>query len=291
MNFRNFLKKSVFLLLMFSYSFIVSAETIKIGVQAPRSAIKALIKWGELGNYLKSKLEMDIKIIPLNPSITINAVENKEVDFILANPVITVVIKEKYKATPFTTVNKKYGSFFSGVIISKKGSEISSVADLKGKKVMTYKMKSAAAYVFQMKYLMDNGLSENDFSAMKIAKKQDDIVFAIKAGLFDVGFIKSGLLESMASEGKIKIDDVDIVDKKTDSLMHLHSTALYPEWCFSAVTDKGKAIIDKTKTVLIEMKSDSEAAKKAKIVGFVPLENLSVMVEALKALKISPYDK
>jgi len=278
MNFRNFLKKSVFLLLMFSYSFIVSAETIKIGVQAPRSAIKALIKWGELGNYLKSKLEMDIKIIPLNPSITINAVENKEVDFILANPVITVVIKEKYKATPFTTVNKKYGSFFSGVIISKKGSEISSVADLKGKKVMTYKMKSAAAYVFQMKYLMDNGLSENDFSAMKIAKKQDDIVFAIKAGLFDVGFIKSGLLESMASEGKIKIDDVDIVDKKTDS-------------CFSAVTDKGKAIIDKTKTVLIEMKSDSEAAKKAKIVGFVPLENLSVMVEALKALKISPYDK
>ncbi|VAW53523.1 hypothetical protein MNBD_GAMMA07-1439 [hydrothermal vent metagenome] len=275
---------------LFLYAFTLSAESFNVGVQAPRSAIKALTKWKELGKYLKSELDADIKIIPLNPSVTIDAVKNGKVDFILANPAITVAIREKYKAKPFATMNKKFGSLFSGVIISKKGSGIKSVADLKGKKVMTYKKKSAAAYVFQVKYLMDKGISVSDFASTKIAKKQDDIVLAVKAGLFDAGFVKSGLLESMAAEGKIKIDDVDIVDKKTDSLSQIHSTALYPQWCFSAVTEKGSNVLDKVKTALIKLSSDSAAAKKAKIVGFVPLEDLSVMAETLKALKMSPYN-
>ncbi len=283
-------KKILLYLSFFFYVLSVSAETINIGVQAPRSAVKALTKWRELGNYLKVELGTKIKIIPLNPSVTIDAVEKEKVDFILANPAITVAIKEKYHAIPFATMNKKHGSLFSGVIISKKGSGINTAADLKGKKIITYKKKSAAAYVFQVKYLMDKGINISDFASIKIAKKQDDIVLAIKAGLFDAGFVKSGLLESMAAEGKIKIDDVDIVDKKTDSLVQLHSTALYPQWCFSAITDKGKTLMDKMKTALVKLSSDSAAAKKAKIVGFVPLKDLSVMAETLKALKMSPYD-
>jgi len=268
----------------------VSAETINIGVQAPRSAVKALTKWGELGKHLGKALGEKVKIVPLNPSVTIAAVENGKVDFILANPAITVAIKQKFGATPFATLNKKHGSLFSGAIISKKGSGITTAADLKGKKVMTYKKKSAAAYVFQVKYLMDKGVSIDDFAATKIAKKQDDIVLAVKAGLFDVGFVKSGLLESMAAEGKIKLDDINIIDQKTDSLSLLHSTALYPQWCFSAVTDKGKNVLKKAQAALIKLASDSPAAKKAKIIGFVPLEDLSVMSQTLKALKMSPYD-
>jgi len=272
------------------YGLSVSAESINVGVQAPRSAVKALAKWGELGNYLKAELGMEVNIVPLNPSVTIDAIKDGSVDFMLANPVITLVLKEKHAATPFATMNKKYGSQFSGVIIAKKGNGIATAADLKGKKVMTYKKKSAAAYVFQVKHLMDNGVTVDDFSSTTIAKKQDDIVLAVKAGLFDAGFVKSGLLESMAAEGKVSLDDFTIIDSQSDSLSLVHSTALYPEWCFSSTTDKGNGLKDKMKAALTKLGAGDAAASKAKIVGFVDVEDLSGLADTLQSLKMAPYN-
>ena len=272
------------------YGVSVSAESINVGVQAPRSAVKALAKWGELGKYLQTELGMDVKIVPLNPAVTVDAVKSGKVDFMLANPVVTLVIKEKNAATPLVTVNKKYGSQFSGVIIAKKGNGIATAVDLKGKKVMTYKKKSAAAYVFQVKHLKDNGVSVEDFGSTKIAKKQDDIVLAVKAGLFDAGFVKSGLLESMAAEGKVSLDDFTIVDNQNDSLSLVHSTALYPEWCFSATTDKGNGMVDKVKAALTKLTAGDAASTKAKIVGFVELEDLTELAGTLKSLKMAPYN-
>ena len=272
------------------YGMSVSAESINVGVQAPRSVVKALAKWGELGNYLKAELGMDVKIVPLNPAVTIDAVKSGKVDFMLANPVVTLVIKEKNGATPMATVNKNYGSKFSGVIIAKKGNGIATAADLKGKKVMTYKKKSAAAYVFQVKHLKDKGISVEDLGSTKIAKKQDDIVLAVKAGLFDAGFVKSGLLESMAAEGKVSLDDFTIVDSQSDSLSLVHSTALYPEWCFSATTDKGNGMVDKVKAALTKLKAGDTASTKAKIVGFVELEDLTGLADTLKSLNMAPYN-
>jgi len=270
-------------------SLSVVADTINLGVNAPRSAVKTMIKWNKLGNYLTSEMGDYVKIVPLNPAITIDAVRDGKVDFMLGNPVVTIMLREQHKGTPFATVKKKHGSQFSGAIISKKGSGIKTAADLKGKKVMSYKKKSAGAYVFQIKHLMERGVSESDFASIEIAKKQDDIVLAVKAGVIDVGFIKSGLLESMAAEGRINLNEFNVIDNQNDSLDLLHSTALYPEWCMTSVTDKGNAKMKKLKAALLKLSNDHAAAKKAKIAGFVELEELDNLADALRSLRMAPY--
>jgi len=249
-----------------------------------------MIQWNKLGNYLTSELGEYVKIVPLTPANTVDAVKQGKVDFMLGNPVITLELKENHKATPFVTINKKYGSFFSGVIIAKAGSGITKSTDLRGKKVMSYKRKSAAAYVFQMKHLKDNGVQESDFASLEIAKKQDDIVLAVKAGVVDVGFVKSGLLESMVAEGRINLAELSIVDSQKDSLALIHSTALYPEWCVSAITKTGNATMSKMKAALLKLGSDHAAAKKAKISGFVDLEELDTLADTLRSLRMSPYN-
>ena len=72
---------------------------------------------------------------------------------------------------------------------------------------MGFKFKrSAAAYVFQVKHMQDLGIDPHkDFAVFKEAKKQDDIVLAVKSGLFDAGFVKSGLLEAMVKKGKVSL--------------------------------------------------------------------------------------
>lgn len=268
------------------------AGDITFGVQAPRGAVKAMGRWGELGEYLKSELGVNVSIVALSPSKTVEAVAAGKVDFVLANPALTLAMRENNGITPLVTINKKTGAYFSGVIISKKGSGITKAADLKGKKVMGFKFgKSAAAYVFQVKHLLDQGIDANkDFAVFKQAKKQDDIVLAVKAGAFDAGFIRSGLLESMAKEGVISMDDFEIVDSQSDSFTMVHSTELYPEWFVSATSSVDGESRDKMKAVLLKLDANSKASKKANIVGFIEPLDLSALELALRALKLPPYE-
>jgi len=267
------------------------ASTVKVGVQAPRGALKAMKRWGEIGKYLSAETGNKVELVPLNPSKTVDAVSSGQVTYMLSNPVLAVVLKEKHQATTLATVNRKSGEYFAGVIISKKGSGIKTAADTKGKKGVAFKFKkSAAAYVFQVKHLKDKGIDPHkDFSSFKEAKKQDDIVLAVKAGLADVGFVKSGLLEAMAKEGKISLDEFNIVDQASDDLKHVHSTALYPQWSLSAATNANAAVSDSIRTALLKLTPEHAASKAAKIRGFVAPLSLDALLATLKSLHLPPF--
>ena len=86
------------------------------------------------------------------------------------------------------------------MILSKKGSGITKAEDLRGKDIMTYKKASAAAYTFQMFHLKEKGITESNFASSRSSKRHDGIVLAVRAGVVDVGLVKTGLLESMAKE-------------------------------------------------------------------------------------------
>jgi len=264
----------------------VYAADINLGVQAPRSTLKAKAKWSELGKYLSAEIGGKVKIVPLKPGATVKAVKSGKVDMMLSNPVIAVLLTKKHGASAVATMKKKSGTQFAGVIITKKGSGITSAAQTKGKKGMAFKFKkSAAAYVFQVKHLMDKGVDPHkDFASFKQAKKQDDIVLAVKAGIIDVGFVKSGLLEAMEKEGKVAVADFDIVDKASDSLKHVHSTALYPQWTMTAGAKADAATVESVKKALLKLTVDSAASKKAGIKGFVAPLDLNGLEATLSAL-------
>jgi len=272
---------------------LAHAVEIKVGVMAPRSNIKTIKRWGDMGKYIEKEMGVDVKIIPLKPNKAMDAVAKGKVDYVLANPVLTIAMQEKLATVPMVTMKTKSGAQFAGVIIAKEGSGINKSADLKGKNVMGYKFKrSAAAYVFQVKHMMDNGVDPHkDFAQFTEAKNQDDIVFAVKAGKFDGGFIKSGLLEFMVKEGRVKLSDFVIVDQKKDNLSAVHTTKLYPSWYISSSSSADKGVTSKLKAILLKLSPDDKASKKAKIVGFVAPLSLTELKNTLKTLKLPPYDK
>ena len=281
-----------FIISMLSAGFAVNAAEIKFGVMAPRGTLKAMKRWGELGKYLGAELGTTVTIVPLKPGEFVSSFSTGAIHYALSNPVVAVVLQHKVGAQALATMNKKSGNQFAGVIIANKSSGISKAADLKGKKVMAFKFKrSAAAYVFQVKHLKDKGIDPHkDFTVFKEAKKQDDIVLAVKAGVFDAGFIKSGLLESMTKEG-ISVGDFTIIDKQSDSLSNVHSTVLYPEWTVSAPKDATAETTAKLKSALLKMTAATPASKKAKIVGFVDAVSLDGLSSTLKSLQLPPFNQ
>jgi ABC-type phosphate/phosphonate transport system substrate-binding protein len=236
----------------------------------------------------------EVTIKPYTPRNLISAAAEKKVDFMLSNPTQAMILKEVHGATPLATLNKKSGSQFAGVILARKDSGISKAEDLKGKKVMALKFRKAAgAYIFQTYHLQQKGIDPHkDFASITEGKKQDDLVMAVKSGKIDAAFIRTGILEAMDKEGKIKLDEFVVVDQNTtDGYPLAHTTALYPEWYLSSLkdTDAGKA--EKIKTAALQLKPSDKAAKKAKIKGFVEPVSMDGMTAALKALKIKPFDK
>ena len=268
------------------------AQEIKVGVLAPRGELKANARWQEFAQYLSSQMGQAVVIVPLPPARVASTADSGKIDFLLSHSPHTVYVEEKLGAKVLATLNTKAGPRFGGVIVTKKGSGITSADDLRGKNVMSLKFKAAAgAYIFQTFHLTQKGIDPHkDFASIREGKKQDDLVLAVKNGLIDAAFIRTGLLENMQREGKIKIDEFEIVDKRTDEgFTLLHTTALYPEWCLSALPSVSSDDAAKMADAVFGMKPDMPAATKARIKGFVKPIPMDGIKQALKTLHIAPF--
>ena len=271
--------------------YVASAQAdLTLLVNAPRSPVKAQKKWSGVAQYLSESVGEKIKILAVPPSKTDENAKQGAADLMIVNPVMSTLVAHRYNGELLANVERKSGSKFGGVILSKKGSGITKAADLRGKTVMTYKKASAAAYVFQMFHLKSKGITESDFASTRISKRQDDIVLAVRAGVVDAGFVKTGLLEAMAKEGKISLDDFEIVDQRSEGYGNVHSTILYPEWYLLATSEKGKKHISTISKAVLELSTTHAAAKKAKIKGFVKPLSTKNLDEMLKAMKMAPFD-
>lgn len=268
------------------------SQELKLGVLAPRGELKANARWQAFGKYLSGELGKDVVIVPLPPSKVTGAADSGKIDFLLSHSPHTVYVHEKLGAKVLATLNTKAGPRFGGVIIAKKGSGIASAADLRGKNVMSLKFKAAAgAYIFQTYHLMEQGIDPHkDFASIREGKKQDDLVLAVKNGLIDAAFVRTGLLENMQREGKIKLDEFVVVDKQDDAdFPLLHSTELYPEWCMSALPNVSPDDAGKMADALFKLTPDMPAASKARIKGFVQPVSLDGIMQALRTLHIAPF--
>ncbi len=280
---------AIFMTILTPYA--ISAE-LKLGVLAPRGELKASARWQDFSEYLTKELGEKVTLVPLTPASVVSAANSGKIDLLLSHAPHTVYVEEKLGANVLATLNTKAGPQFAGVIIAKKGSGINSAEDLRGKNVMSLKFKAAAgAYIFQAYHLMQKGIDPHkDFASIKEGKKQDDLVLAVKSGLIDAAFVRTGLLENMQREGKIKMEDFVVVDQRNDPDFSLvHSTALYPEWCVSAVSSAAKADAGKIGNALFKLAPDSAAATKARIKGFIKPVPLTSIKQALKSLRIAPY--
>ncbi|HEU0202882.1 MAG TPA: PhnD/SsuA/transferrin family substrate-binding protein [Burkholderiaceae bacterium] len=268
-----------------------AAAEVKLGVLAPRGELVANNEWGKMAKHFSDALGEPVKLVALPPAKLVDAVKTGEVDYVLPNSAQMVLLAEKHGAKPLATLNGPDGPVFAGVIVAKKGSGIATAEQLRGKHAMTLGDTAAGAYIFQAHYLSKKGVDvEKHLGKRTKGTKQDDLVLAVQAGLADVAFVRSGQLEAMEKEGKIRMSDFVIVDERRSAKFKLrHTTALYPEWYLAATPKASPKQSELLKAVALAVRPDSAAAAAAKVTGFVEPLPLNDLKDALKTLKLPPY--
>ncbi len=267
----------------------ISLGDYRIGILAKRGAAKCMKKWGAMGKYLTEKTGEKCIIIPLKFDAIEPATKDKRIHFLLANSSIYVRMSGKYGIKAIATlINSRQGQAlkqFGGVILTKKDSPINTLTDIKGKKFMCVKYSSFGGGQMAWRLLIENGINpKTDFAAFLEGKKHDNVVLAVLNGSVDAGTVRTDTLERMQGEGRIKMEDFKIIHKINDDFPFVHSTRLYPEWPMAACPQTDSETVTKVKKALIEMKSDSQAAKSAKIVGWCEPLDYTPVKDCLKAI-------
>jgi ABC-type phosphate/phosphonate transport system substrate-binding protein len=114
----------------------------------------------------------------------------------------------------------------------------------------------------------------------------------VQKGIADAAFVRSGLLEDMEKEGKLKVADFEIIDQKSgDNFAPVHTTVLYPEWYVAATAKTDAALAQRVKAALLRLTSTTEAARVARINGFVEPLALDEWKAVVAALRVGLSDR
>lgn len=283
------------LTLLASAMFVAAAQAeIKIGILALRGAPKVMEEWAATGEYLTGKMGEPVTIMPLEFAAIEPMLKDGKIDFVLANSAFYVEMEKLYGAKAIAmqinSANGKPVKEFGGVIFARKDSPINTLSDLKGKKFMVTKSSSFGGGQMALRLLLQNGIDyKKDFAEFKEGGKHDNVVLAVKNGAMDAGTVRTDTLEAMEKEGKISMSEFKIINQVKDSFPFVHSTELYPEWPMAAAKHVDADKVKKLGEALMAVKPDSEAAKKAEILGWAPPADFKNVRECLKALKYGAF--
>jgi two-component system sensor histidine kinase TtrS len=291
--------KKVFILFLFVVvSYIHAQDSVKIGVLAKRGYQKTLDKWSATAEYLSKKIDCcNFEIVPLSFKDINTAIKRAEVDFVITNSAQYVELEYQYGIARIATLENisnysdKYYTKFGGVIFVRKDRrDISELKDIKNKKFMGVDKSSFGGYIMAMRELKANGIDSSDID-IYYGDTHDNVVYAVLKSKVDVGTVRSDTLERMTKERKIDINDFYIINKKEyQGFNFAVSTRLYPEWPIAKLKSTPHEISQKVVVALLQMSSEDQAAKDAMIHGWtIPLSYQPVH-DAMKELKLSPYD-
>jgi putative nucleotidyltransferase with HDIG domain len=275
-------------------------KSYQIGVLAYRGDVNAITRWEPTAQYLSKKLApLRFEIKTLEYCEIENAIKNKDVDFFIANPAIYVNLEHQYGASRIATLKNKGADgqdqtmYTTVIFTTKDNAKINSIPDLKNKKFAAVHKESFGGWIITQKELLSHNLDpKKQLKEIVFFATHDRVVEEVLAKRADAGAVRTEILEKMATEGKIDLKNIKIINPRTHSgFKYLHSGDLYPEWAFAKAEATPVELSDKVLIELLNVKPSDEAAMASQTNGWTTPQVYEPVRQCLKELKLKPYEK
>jgi len=145
---------------------------------------------------LNSQLHWKLKIYPKEEDL-IPALENREIQLIKMSPLIYALQKQQIpiKAVAIS-LNETGSPHYTAVIVTYKKSKITSLQQIKGKKIAFGSKFSSSSFLIPVLYLERIGIPLSDLDYQFLGA-QTKILLALQKGEADVGAVTSDLLKNV----------------------------------------------------------------------------------------------
>ncbi|HEX5394538.1 MAG TPA: diguanylate cyclase [Rhodocyclaceae bacterium] len=302
-NVASAIRGGIFLIgLLTSLVAVQSAEperTFHVGITAFRDKSVTSREWTPTMDYLSTRIPgAKFEAVPLNLAEFQDALSKKELDFVITNPEHYIVMESQHGVSRVATLmkreNGKIVNRFGGVVFTRNDRpDIRRLEDVKGKTIASVDRTSFAGFLLQYDLIQRHGVDVlRDSTVSFLGFPQDLSVKAVLNREADVGFVRTGVLEAMANEGKISIGQIRVLNPAPlEGFPFRLSTDLYPEWPLAAAPQVPVEITNQVAAALLLMPPDSPAAQAARYYRWsTPLEYQSVQ-NLMRRHHIYPYDK
>ena len=270
---------------------------IRIGYMICNSRSESEERFKPITAYLSEKIGRKFEPILVDTFDFEELVRDKKVDFTHTNSMLAISYNKNY-GLKFLTVDKRgrQGHRDSGTIITRKDSGIKNFDDMRGKTMVFGPALAPFGYMAQYYLMLTNGIDpEVDLSYYAIpwgAYKHEKVIYGVLFGRYDLGAAPRLDLDLMAEEGKINMDDFNIVAESIPM----------PYCTIGAMPYVDPALVQKVKETLLNIKQDEtvlvdgevlRVLDRAWLQGFVEADDseFDLIRERLKRNNMEPYKK
>jgi len=189
---------------------------IRIGYMICNSLEETRARFEPLTAYLSEKTGQKFESVYVNTFEFEDLVRDKKVEFTHTNSILPIIFQEEYGLELLAVeIRGRHGHKDTGAIISLKKSGIKTFDDMRGKTLVFGPALAPFGYMAQYALMLDNGFDpEEDLAYYAIpwgSFKHEKIIYAVLFGAYDVGTPPRLDLDHMAQQGKINLDDFNII--------------------------------------------------------------------------------
>lgn len=221
-------------------------------------------------------------------------------DFVLTNPSHYIAMRQEHSlsgalATLITKEGEQQLKAYGGVIFTRaEQADIAVMQDLKGRRIACIGNDGSVlgGYQAQALELLHSGIPLPTAEQLLITGlPQDRVIEAVLEGKAEAGFVRTGMIEQLAAQGKIDAKRLKIINRQEfPGFPHACSTRLYPEWPFVAMPHVDEELAREVASVLLRMEPGSAVMSAANIHGFgIPADYMPVE-SLMRELRLPPYD-
>ena len=272
-------------------------KPVRVGIFAFRPKGVMDERFSELGSYLTQQLNgTPVQILPLTDTELEAALQRKELDFILTNPTHFIQLRETGQLSgALATMVMRQGNQpihgIGGVIIRKaERTDLSDLRALEGKRIAIAGRHFLGTYMAPAYELLHGGVDLRSVRWVETTQPVDQVISSVLSGKADAGFARTGVLEDLIHEGKLKPEELAVIHPQTHpGFGNVVSTRLYPEWPFLAASTVSPRLSLRITAALLSLRPDQSACVQAGIYGFGIPADYSSVEQAMRELRMAPF--
>ncbi|OGS91026.1 MAG: hypothetical protein A2Z95_05130 [Gallionellales bacterium GWA2_60_18] len=286
------------LALLLSPLYAWAQTPLKIGVLAYRPKPQVLAAWQPLGRYLEEQLALPVELgVYTYPELE-SAIAQNSLDVIATNSGHHILLRERnHLSGPLVTLIQREGdqglSTFGGVIFTRADAPATTAFEsLAGGTIATTTTSSLGGFQMQAYEMVVSGLPMPAQKKLLLTgMPHDAVVEAVLAGRTEFGFVRTGVLEAMAREGKLDMSAIRIINPQHQPGFPLAlSTRLYPEWPVVTMPQVDEQLARRITVALLSLPAGHPASLAAGIRGFTIPADYAGVENLLRTLRLPPYN-
>lgn len=274
-------------------------HTLVLGIFAYREPAVMIERYQPLADYLDAQLpEARVELRVLGLDAIERAISHRQIDLLMTNPSHYLEVRSRNSLTGAlaTQVRLEHGqevSALGGVVITRADrDDITTLRDLRNFSVAIPGKRFLGGYQTQAYEIQQSGLSPTrDLTLLELGS-HDAVVDAVREGLVDAGFVRTGVLESLARDGRLDRRQLRVVNaQQLAGFPFAVSTRLYPEWPLIALPQVERATVQRIAMALFALTPEHAVARAAGIAGFAPPMDYLSVENLARHLRLPPFDQ